>query len=100
MDKFLKGFQETAKTMPQPEHLGACSKDQIAYKTSGCDYKQLRAVVKSFEGIDQFGGLTQEMRKGIGGVWVCEEHAKYTSSTKTFEMPQNSPNNLKKSAGL
>ena len=87
MDDFLKGVQESADSIHQPKGLSDLSADEkTGYQVSGEKYSYLRKLLSELGSTDDFGGLHQEPRTGIGAVWVCEKHRMYAKDTKEVKV--------------
>lgn len=84
MDGFLKSMQEVSDSIRQPKDLSTLSGPDRGYRVGGESYEYLRKLLSEFKTIDDFGGLRQEPREGIGAIWVCSEHSKYNKDTMAF----------------
>lgn len=84
MDGFLKSMQEVSDSIRQPKDLSTLSGLDRGYRVGGESYEYLRKLLSEFKTIDDFGGLRQEPREGIGAIWVCSEHSKYNKDTMAF----------------
>jgi len=90
MDGFLKRVEETSDSIPQPKDLSSLSGTGRAHRLGGESYENLRKRLSEFRTIDDFGGLRQEPREGIGAIWVCSLHSKYNKDNVDFNiMPKN-----------
>jgi len=88
MDDFLKGVEESARTIHQPKGLSELSGVGVGYQIGGEQYAYLRKLLSELGPKDDFGGLRQEPRDGFGAFWVCERHSMYTKdTTKMMVMP-------------
>ena len=86
MDDFLKGFQESASSIRQPKGLGELSGVGVGYQLGGEKYEILRKHLLELGTTDDFGGLRQEPRDGIGAIWVCEKHRMYGKDTTSLRV--------------
>lgn len=86
MDGFLKGIQQTSDSIRQPKDLSTLSGPGRGCRVGGETYAYLREILSKFGPKDDFGGLQQEPREGIGAIWVCEMHRKYNKDTVTFNV--------------
>ena len=88
MDGFLKEIQECSGSIPQPKGLEKMSGVGVGCQVGGEKYALLRELLSKLGTKDEFGGLKQEPRDGIGAIWVCEKHRKYNKeTTKIMIMP-------------
>ena len=86
MDGFLKSIQEASGSIRQPKDLSTLSVPGRGYRVGGEGYAYLRKILSEFGPQDDFGGLQQELREGIGAIWVCEVHRKYNKDTVAFNV--------------
>ena len=86
MDGFLKSIQEVSGSIRQPKELGALSGPCRGYRVGGESYAYLRKILSELGPQDDFGGLRQERREGIGAIWVCEVHSQYNKDNVAFNV--------------
>ena len=86
MDGFLKSIQEASGSIREPKDLSALSGPGRGYRVGGESYAYLRKILSELGPKDDFGGLQQEPREGIGAIWVCEVHRKYNKDTVAFNV--------------
>ena len=86
MDGFLKSAEEASGSIRQPKGLSELSGAGRGYQVGGESYAYLRKILTELGSKDNFGGLQQEARKGIGAIWVCTEHSKYKKDTTAFNI--------------
>lgn len=90
MDEFLKSIEEASGSIRQAKHLSMLSGPDHGYRVGVEYYAYLRKLLSEFRTEDDFGGLRQEPREGIGVIWVCAEHSKYNKDTMAFHiMPKD-----------
>ena len=88
MDGFLKGVEETSGSIRQPKGLSNLSGVGVGCQVGGESYAYLRKILSELGTKDDFGGLRQEPRDGVGAIWVCEKHSMYSKdTTKVMVMP-------------
>ena len=86
MDGFLKSIEEASGSIRQPKDLSKLSGVGGGYQVGGESYAYLRKILSELRAKDDFGGLQQEPREGIGAIWVCAEHSKYNKDTTAFNI--------------
>ena len=86
MDGFLKGIEDASGSIRQPKGLSSFSDACRGYQVGGESYEYLRKILSEVGTKDDFGGLRQEPREGLGAIWVCEKHSKYSKDTKAFNI--------------
>ena len=84
MDGFLKEVQESSSSISQPQGLETLSGAGRGCQLGGKNYECLRKLLSKWGPKDDFGGLRQEPRDGLGAIWVCEEHRKYSKETRNI----------------
>ena len=86
MDDFLKGVQDSAGSIHEPKGLSELSDVGVGYQVGGESYSYLRKHLRELGAKDDFGGLRQEPRDGIGAIWVCEKHSMYSKNTTSMKV--------------
>ena len=86
MDGFLKNIEDVSGSIRQPNDLSTLSGLGRGYQVGGESYAYLRKILSEFGTTDDFGGLRQEPREGIGAIWVCSVHSKYNKDTVAFNV--------------
>ena len=86
MDGLLKSIEEASGSIRQPKDLSTLSGPGRGYRVGGESYAYLRKILSELGTKDDFGGLRQEPREGIGAIWVCAEHSKYNKDTMAFNI--------------
>ena len=86
MDDFVKGIQESAGSIRDPKGLSELSGAGIGHHLGGETYLNLRKYLCELGAKDDFGGLRQEPRDGIGAIWVCEKHSMYSKNTTSVKV--------------
>jgi len=86
MDGFLKSIEENSGSIRQPKDLSSLSGTGCGHRLGGESYEYLRKLLSEFRTMDDFGGLQQEPREGIGAIWVCSLHSKYNKDTVDFNI--------------
>ena len=90
MDGYLKSIEEASGSIRQAKDLSTLSGPDHGYRVGVESYAYLRKRLLEFRTEDDFGGLRQEPREGIGAIWVCAEHSKYNKGTMAFNiMPKD-----------
>lgn len=86
MDGFLKSVEEASGPIRQPKGLSELPGASRGYQAGGESYAYLRKILSELGTWDDFGGLQQEPREGIGAIWVCAEHSKYNKDTTAINI--------------
>ncbi|XP_078383909.1 uncharacterized protein LOC144666360 isoform X1 [Oculina patagonica] len=86
MDGFLKSIEEASGSVRQAKGLSELSGAGRGCQVGGESYAYLRKILSELGTKDDFGGLRQEPREGIGAIWVCAEHSKYKKDTTAFNI--------------
>ena len=90
MDNFFKEVQESVNSIRHPKGLSEASCQLMrespvakweAKTTLICENNCLRLGPK-----DDFGGLHQEPRDGIGAIWVCDKHRMYAKDERFLKV--------------
>lgn len=88
MDNFFKGVQESVNSIRHPKGLSELS---VNAGIAGCQvgseqYSYLRKLLSDLGPKDDFGGLHQEPRDGIGAIWVCDKHRMYAKDERFLKV--------------
>jgi len=88
MDEFLEGVEDSERDISHPRGISEQCGVGVGYQVGGEQYASLRKLLYELGPEDDFGGLRQEPRDGVGAIWVCEKHSMYTKdTTKVMVMP-------------
>ena len=87
MDGFLKEVQESSSSISQPQGLETLSGAGRGCQLGGKNYERLRKLLSEWGPKDDFGGLRQEPRDGLGADTTPQAfHSPLVLSRSTAEL--------------